>query len=376
MHFDLFYELSVPDQLGCSEQQIFSQALDEISLADSLDYKTAWLVEHHYMKGYSHSSAPELFLAALSQRTKKIRLGHAIVPLPYNHPIRVAERAATLDILSNGRLEFGFGRGFSPKEYDSFGVAMSDSRTITQESFEIIKKSFAGDAINYEGKHYNLHDIELFPKVLQQPHPPLWTAAVSPSSYEMAAQLGIGAMVGPFKPWFMVKEDIKLYRRSWSKFHSQINTQASKDTNTTVQTATNNPALNPKVAMTVGILCLEDEKRAHEIGKPAFEWFYRNLLQQTSPVLKNLHESYEYYKSIGKFQGLLSKTVNLKVLETFGLVIVGNPEHCVKKLKKLEAASVDHVLLAIGAGAIDTAVVKESMQLINDQVIPHFKHSD
>jgi len=235
---------------------------------------------------------------------------------------------------------------------------MSASRTITQESFEIIKSSFTGDAINFDGQNNKLDDIELFPKTLQKPHPPIWTAAVSPSSYEMAAQLGIGAMVGPFKPWFMVKEDIKLYRKSWKKFHSET---------------TENPSLNPKVAMTVGILCLEDEKRAHEIGKPAFEWFYRNLLQQTSPVLKNLHESYEYYKSIGKFQGLLSKTVNLKILETFGLVIVGNPEHCVKKLKKLEAASVDNVLLAIGAGAIDTDIVKESMQLINDQVMPHFK---
>jgi len=361
MQFDLFYELSVPEQLGCSEQQIFSQALDEISLADSLNYKTAWLVEHHYMKGYSHSSAPELFLAALSQRTNRIRLGHAIVPLPYTHPIRVAERAATLDILSNGRLEFGFGRGFSPKEYGSFGVAMSDSRTVTKESFEIIRNSFSGEPINYSGKHYQLDDIEIFPKVLQNPHPPLWTAAVSPSSYEMAAQLGIGAMVGPFKPWFMVKEDIKLYRKAWKKIHS------ASDVNET------NTSLNPKVAMTVGILCLDDERRAHEIGKPAFEWFYRNLLQQTSPVLKNLHESYEYYKSIGKFQGLLSKTVNLKLLETFGLVIVGNPEHCVKKLKKLEAASVDNVLLAIGAGAIDTEVVKESMQLISDEVMPHFK---
>ena len=239
---------------------------------------------------------------------------------------------------------------------------MSDSRTVTQESFEIIKQSFTGEAINFDGKHYKLNNIEIFPKTLQKPHPPIWTAAVSPSSYEMAAELGIGAMVGPFKPWFMVKEDIKLYRKAWKKFQGDTTSNPSQ-----------NASLNPKVSMTVGILCLEDSKRAHDIGKPAFEWFYRNLLQQTSPVLKNLHESYEYYRSIGKFQGLLSKTVNLKILETFGLVIVGNPEHCVKKLKKLEAASIDNVMLAIGAGAIDTNIVKESMQLINDQVIPHFK---
>lgn len=358
MHFDLFYELSVPEQLGLNEQQVYAQAINEITLADKLDFRTAWLVEHHYMQHYSHSSAPELFLAALSQNTSRIRLGHAIVPLPYNHPVRVAERAGTLDLLSNGRLEFGFGRGFSPKEYQSFGVEMADSRTITQESYDIIKQSFSRTPINFKGKHYQLDNIDIFPKPIQIPHPPIWTAAVSPSSYEIAAQLGIGAMVGPFKPWFMVKEDIKLYRKAWKKFH---------DNNEIT------PSQNNKVAMTVGILCLEDNKRAHDIGKPAFEWFYRHLLQQTSPVLKNLHESYEYYKSIGKFQALMSKTVNLKILEAFGLVIVGTPDHCIKKLKKLEAASVDHVLLSIGAGAVDSDIVKESMQLIHDKVIPHFK---
>jgi len=358
MHFDLFYELSVPQHLNYSEREVFENTLSEICLADELGFNTAWLVEHHYMKAYSHSSSPELFLAALTQRTKNIRLGHAIIPLPYNNPIRTAERLATLDVLSNGRLEFGFGRGFSPKEYQSFDVDMKDSRTVTQEGYEIIKKSFDDDPINYEGKHFQLNDIEILPKTIQKPGLPTWMAAVSPSSYELAAQLGIGALAGPFKPWFMVKEDIKIYRKHWKIFHPEN---------------TNTPSLNPKVGMTIGILCLEDEKLAHEHGKKAFEWFYQNLLEQTAPVLQNLYESYEYFNKVGKFQSLLSKTVNLKVLETFGLVIVGNPEHCRKKLEKLRKAGVDHVLLAIGAGAVETELVKESMQLISREVMPHFQ---
>lgn len=356
MNFDLFYELSVPDHLGLSEKQVFDNVMAEITLADSCNFTTAWLVEHHFMKQYSHSSAPELYLAALSQRTNNIRLGHAIIPLPYNHPIRTAERLATLDILSNGRLEFGFGRGFSPKEYQNFGINMKDSRTITQESFEIIKKSFSGQVFSYSGKHFQIDDIEIVPKCIQQPHPPIWTAAVSPDSYELAAKLGVGALAGPFKPWFMIKEDIKLYRKSWDKYQSN-----------------QEPSSIPRTGMTIGILCLDDNKRARDIGKLAFEWFYHQLLTQTLPVLKNLYESYEYYQKVGILSPLMDKTINLGILETLGLVVVGTPEHCVKKLKKLEKAGVDHVLLSIGAGAIDSEIVKESMQLIHEKVIPHFK---
>jgi len=356
MHFDLFYELSVPEHLNLTEKQVFDNVIDEIVLADRFNFNTAWLVEHHFMKQYSHSAAPELFLAALSQQTDRIRLGHAIIPLPYNHPVRTAERLATLDILSGGRLEFGFGRGFSPKEYQNFGVNMKDSRSVTQESYEIIKESFKGEAFSYDGNHFKIDDIEIVPKFIQKPHPPIWTAAVSPDSYELAAKLGIGALAGPFKPWFMIKEDIKLYRKSWDKYQS------------------NNPDhIQPKTGMTLGILCLDDNKRAREIGKPAFEWFYHQLLKQTLPVLKNLYESYEYYQKVGILSPLMDKTINLTILETLGLVIVGTPEHCIKKLKKLEKAGVDHVLLSVGAGAVDTEIVKESMQLINDKVIPAFQ---
>ncbi len=358
MQFDLFYELSVPDSLGLSEKQVFDNTLDELALADTLDFNTAWLVEHHFMREYSHSTAPELFLAAASQRTSKIRLGHAIIPLPYNHPVRTAERLATLDILSNGRLEFGFGRGFSPKEYQNFGADMKDSRSITQESFEIIRKSFANQPFDFNGRHFQLEDIEVLPKCLQQPHPPIWTAAVSPDSFELAARLGIGALAGPFKPWFMIKEDIKLYRRAWESF------------------ADDHPAsCRPRVGMTIGILCLEDGKRARKIGKPAFEWFYHQLLQQTLPVLKNLYESYEYYQKVGLLSPLLNKTINLTLLETLGLVIVGDPAHCTGKLKKLQKTGVDHALLAIGGGALPTDTVRESMQLIHEQVIPEFRRA-
>lgn len=356
MRFDLFYELSVPAFAGRSEGQVYHETLEELALADELGFATAWLVEHHFMREYSHSTAPALFLAAAAQRTRRLRLGHAIVPLPYHHPVHVAEGLAVLDVLSQGRVEFGFGRGFSPKEYGCFGVEMGDSRSLTQESLDIVRQSFAGDPLTYHGRHFHLDNVEILPKVVQDPHPPLWTAAVSPDSFDLAARLGIGALVGPFKPWFMIKEDIKRYRRSWREHQGE-----NRDN-----------SLNPRLGMTVGIFCLEDGREARRRSKEALEWFYRQLLGQTRPVLEGLYDSYEYYRRMGRLGGLFDHAANLSVLETLGMVIVGDTDHCVRKLKALQKAGVDHVLLAIGAGVLPTESTRESMRVLAEQVMPHF----
>ena len=355
MKFDLFYELSVPGFKDRSEAQVYAEALEEVALAEELGFDTLWAVEHHFMPEYSHSSAPEMFLAAASQRTRRLRLGHAIVPLPYSHPVRVAERIATLDVLSGGRAEFGFGRGFSPTEYTSFGVSMADSRSVTEEALAIVRASFSGEPVTFQGRHFHLEGVQILPRVVQEPHPPIWTAAVSPDSFELAARLGIGVLVGPFKPWFMVKEDIRRYREHWRAHHGE---------------APPRPGQNPRAAMTVGLFCHEDGKEARRLAKQPFEWFYGKLLGQTRPILEQLYAGFEYYRSVGRFGGLLGKAVNLGLLDTLGMAVVGDPEHCIKRLRALRKAGVDHVLLAFGAGALPTAAVRDSMRLFADRVMP------
>lgn len=357
MKFDLFYELSVPPFSERSETEVYIETLDELQLAETLGFNGAWVVEHHFMPEYSHSTAPEMFLAAATQRTRRLRLGHAIVPMPYNHPVRVAERIATLDVLSGGRAEFGFGRGFSPKEYASFGVDMGESRSVTEEGLAIVMASFEGKPVSFDGRHFQLDAVEILPKVLQHPHPPVWTAAVSPPSFEMAAELGIGVLVGPFKPWFMVREDIRHYREHWQTRHGR-ESAASR--------------LNPRVAMTVGLFCHENGREARRMAKEPFEWFYGRLLGQTRPILEQLYDGYEYYRKMGRFRGLLDKAVNLTLLDTFGMAVVGDPAHCIKRLKTLEAAGIDHVLLAFGAGAMPSLDVQASMRLFAEKVMPAF----
>lgn len=357
MRFDVFYELAVPPFSGRNEVQAYRAILEELAAADAAGFGTAWLVEHHFMRGYSHSSAPDLVLAAAAQRTTRLRLGHAIVPLPYHHPVQVAERLATLDILSDGRVDFGFGRGFSPAEYAAFGVPMDESRARVEESLAILRAFFTGDRVRFHGRHYQVDDLDILPKIVQRPHPPLWMAAVSPDSYELAARLGVGVLVGPFKPWFMVKPDIARYREAWQRYQPGAAGGAL-------------PA--PQVGMTVGLFCLEDGARAREIARTNITWFYRELLRTTAPVLQRLHAGYEYYRKLGSLKFLLDKAVHLPVLEAAGMVVAGDPAHCREQLEVYRDAGVDHLLCAIGAGGSPPALVIESMQTLARDVMPHF----
>jgi alkanesulfonate monooxygenase SsuD/methylene tetrahydromethanopterin reductase-like flavin-dependent oxidoreductase (luciferase family) len=358
MQFDLFYELSVPPFGGRTESQVFHETLEELVLADRLGFTTAWVVEHHFMVQYAHSSAPDLFLAAAAMCTHRLRLGYGIVPLPYHHPVHVAERLATLDVLSNGRVEFGFGRGFSPQEYRTFGVDMAESRHLTEEALAIIRLSFEGGPVHYTGQHFQIEGVRILPQAVQTPHPPLWMAAVSPESFELAARLGVGALAGPFKPWFMVREDLQRYRRVWQHYHGD--------------TA---PSQTPRVGMTLGVFCLEDGKHARTLAADGMTWFYRKLLEQTRPVLERLYPSYEHYRRRGSLRGLLGLAAHLPVLETLGMVVVGDPDHCLERFQALEAAGVDRVLCAIGAGVLPTQAVRESMSLIAERLLPQFQSS-
>jgi alkanesulfonate monooxygenase SsuD/methylene tetrahydromethanopterin reductase-like flavin-dependent oxidoreductase (luciferase family) len=357
MRFDLFYELSVPAHSGRNEPQVFHDTLAELVLADELGFSTAWLVEHHFMPEYSHSSAPDLFLAALSQKTVSLRLGLGIVPLPYHHPVQVAERIATLDVLSNGRVDFGFGRGFSPKEYENFNVSMEQSRRVTLAAFQIIRQLLQGATVSVDNEFFHLNEVSLLPQAVQRGGPPLWMAAVSPESFTQAAELGVGVLAGPFKPWFMVKEDIKRYQHACQSQSPRNLTQHPVYTD---------------VGMTIGLLCLEDGKRARALARESFGWFYRELLVQTTPVLERLHVSYEFYRKLGRFRALLRNAHRLSVLEALGMVIVGDAEHCIKKLRQLQNNGVDRVLCAIGAGVLPSPVVQESMYCLAESVFPHF----
>ncbi len=348
MRFDLFFEVAVPPQLSLSEAQAYAETLAQIELADRLGYGCAWLVEHHFLPGYSHSSKPELLLAAAAARTSRIRLGHAIIPLPLHHPVHVAERVATLDILSGGRLEVGIGRGFSPREYATFGADINVSRELVEEGLDILLSSFKRGPVTHHGRRYQLQALEILPHVVQQPHPPLWTAAVSPETYDWAADRALGVLAGPFKPWFMVKHDIGRYRAAW---HHRA---------------------APRIGMTVGVLCLADGRRARRLAREPFTWFYRELYRAAGPLIEQLYPGYEHLHELGRFRALMKLGVNFGFADRLGLALVGDPAEVRARIGRYAAAGVTNLLCAFGAGAAEPAVTRESMELFAREVMVAF----
>ena len=195
MKFGIFYELQLPKPWAeDSEYNLLTNALDQIELADRLGYDYAWEVEHHFLEEYSHSSAPEVFLAAASQRTKNIRLGHGIVQLTTNHPARVAERVSTLDLVSHGRVELGIGEGSSVTELHPFDRRFRDKRAVWEDAVQALIPMFSKEGWEYHGEFFDFPLRNVVPKPMQKPHPPLWVACSQLDTIEMAGRRGMGAL--------------------------------------------------------------------------------------------------------------------------------------------------------------------------------------
>ncbi|BFO16868.1 hypothetical protein SHKM778_32560 [Streptomyces sp. KM77-8] len=208
MRFGLIYHHQLPRPWQQdSEERLFNEALEQIELADRLGLDYAWATEHHFLEEYSHSGAPEVFLGAAAARTRDIRLAHGIVQLPsaVNHPVRVAERLATLDLISGGRVDFGSGAGSSQMELAAFGVERATKKEEWAESLEVVTRLLSeAPFTGHKGRFTELPPRNLLPKPKQTPHPPLWMACSARTTIEDAARAGLGALsfsfVSPRRP--------------------------------------------------------------------------------------------------------------------------------------------------------------------------------
>src|ERR1700733_4993673 len=202
MKFGGFYELQHPRpwQAG-SEHALIKNAPEQVELSDRLGFDYIWATEHHFLEEYAHSSAPEVFLAACSQRTKTARIGHGIVQMPpyINHPARVAERIATLDLISDGRVDYGIGAGASETELGGFGVPQEEKKAMMLEGARTVIRMLTEDPFaGCDGKYFKMPARNIVPKPLQKPHPPLGLAFSNRPSIRQAARRGIGALTFSF----------------------------------------------------------------------------------------------------------------------------------------------------------------------------------
>ncbi|HVB18315.1 MAG TPA: LLM class flavin-dependent oxidoreductase, partial [Stellaceae bacterium] len=288
MKFGIFYELQLPrpwEQGG--ELRLYQNALDQVELADRLGYDYAWEVEHHFLEEYSHSPAPEVFLAAASQRTKQIRLCHGIMQLTTTHPARCAERIAALDLVSNGRVEFGTGESASITELEPFGVEFAEKRAIWEEAIQAIIPMFRDGGTEHHGKYFNMPLRNVVPKPLQKPHPPLWVACSALDTIEMAGRRGLGALAFQFLSADAAHAWVHAYYNAFVKRQEKLADYVT----------------NPNLALTSYFMCAEtdEEARRRADGIPFFQFALRFYGQQTGrrrpdPGTVNMWDEYEKWK--------------------------------------------------------------------------------
>ena len=352
MKFGLFYEHQIPRPWHeGAEHELFQDALAQVELADKLGFDYIWEVEHHFLEEYSHSSAPEVFLGACSQRTRQIRLGHGIVLMPpgYNHPARVAERIATLDLVSNGRVEWGTGESASHIELGGFNVDPKCKREMwaecTRETAKMMAQSpYAG----YEGQYFSMPPRNVVPKPLQSPHPPPWVACSSRESLRYAARYGLGALTFAFVDAEEAKFWVEEYYDTFEKACKPLTQR-----------------VNPNIAMVSGFSCHDDEDTAVARGLDGLRFFRFALAH--------------YYYNGSQIPGetdiwqLYRQTEQDPAEARAG---IGTPDQIREHLEIMENAGVDQVVFIQQAGANRHEHIIESLELFASRVLPDFKKRD
>ena len=360
--FGIFYEHQLPRPWTDGvELKLFQDALEQVEVADRLGIDYAWEVEHHFLEEYSHSSAPEVFLAAASQRTKRIRLGHGIrqVIPQYNHPARTAEVIATLDLVSNGRVDFGTGESSAELELGGFGIEVAAKRKIYLEATEQICNMLAMDPYpGFKGNYFEMPCRNIVPKPVQRPHPPLWVACSQRDTIRMAARLGIGALTFAFVD--------PLEAKSWvDEYYAIIKSD---------QCVPIGWAVNPNICMVSSFSCHNDRETAISRGLAGFEFFGYALgslygFGEHKPGRTDLWAQFQQLQKM-KTADAAHDMVNALTGAQGG---IGTPDDLRDHMRKFEAAGVDQVTFIQQAGMNKHEHILQSLELFAAEVMGEFK---
>jgi alkanesulfonate monooxygenase SsuD/methylene tetrahydromethanopterin reductase-like flavin-dependent oxidoreductase (luciferase family) len=348
--FGLFY------QLPCAEWQSplqrYQDTLDQIQLGDELGFDYAWLAELHFDPKFSITPSPLMVAAAAAQRTKRIRLGVAVNVLPLHNPVRIAEDIATLDLLSNGRAEFGIGRGALPLHFQGFNIPQEENRERFMEGLEFVVKALTQDEFSFEGKHYSAENLRLVPKPLQKPHPPIRIASNSPDTFELVGELGYPIFATPvIVPLPQLRKGVKTYREKLA--------------------ANGYPITGEELSLAIPTYVAKHAREAEAVPESSVmnymgaitASFDTPLMQRAiaaSPIVKETQARF------------LAMTYENWYNNT---AIFGDPARCLEKLQALrdEFQPGEFICWFNQGGLIPHSDVAEAMRLFAEEVMPHFR---
>jgi alkanesulfonate monooxygenase SsuD/methylene tetrahydromethanopterin reductase-like flavin-dependent oxidoreductase (luciferase family) len=366
MKLDLLYEIDVPKPWGKphpygqreAEQKAYAEAIEQIKLGDRVGFETVWCVEHHFREGRSHSPSSEVVLGALSQATENIRLGFGVTLLPFGfiHPARVAEKVATVDVLSKGRVEWGTGRS-TPMEQIAFGVDREKSRDDWKEAIEVVCGMWESEYFEYHSPRFDFPRRMVTPKPVQDPHPPAWMAATSQGSSAVAGQLGLGLLsFAIMQPLQKMAEHIRDYRAA------------------IVNPKPVTRVVNNRVAAYTLVHCADSFEQCEANGIwDSVWWWYKNLAEFT------LQWEFPHFSQEEKDQifPLLRKhsegDLDVQVFHQADMIIVGDPDQCLEKMIRYSELGVDQLICYSQFGSLPHEAIMRSIELCGTKLIPELE---
>jgi alkanesulfonate monooxygenase SsuD/methylene tetrahydromethanopterin reductase-like flavin-dependent oxidoreductase (luciferase family) len=367
MKFAMFYEIPVPKPWTPeAEHQAYKNTIEQVKLGDRMGFHSFWTVEHHFLDEYSHCSNPEVLYGHIAAVTENLRIGYGVrlLPKPYNHPIRTAESVATLDLISNGRVEFGTGRSATRAELEGFGIDPKHTRAMWQEALEHIVGCWTNDEYSFHGSYWSMPRRRVLPKPLQDPHPPIWGATTSLEGHRTIGRLGIGLCsfsVG--LPPESFKEKVDEYRKGMAECVKPVG-----------------KFKNNQAATFTMVHCAPTKEEAYSVAKESFEWYPKAGASLIASVAEWMNETkqalgtYEYaasalqHKNEGAFEHL-----NFDYIHSAGAGVVGDPDECIETCKRYEAAGCDLLLCLVNPLKIPHDKVMQSIELMGREVLPAFK---
>lgn len=353
MRFGTYYFLQAPP--GLTDAEILREEVEHMVLSEALGFDSIWLTEHHYAD-YGLSSAPSALLATVAARTQRIRLGIAVYVIPFHHPLRLAEETATIDILSGGRLTVGLGRGNRPMEFYGHGVPQEQSRARMEEGVDALLQAWTQDRVNFDGTYWRIHNVPVYPKPVQKPHPPLAFAVTSADTIAWTGKHGYGMLSsGLGTP---VAQTIKSRDAYVAALREHRHSQAEIDELLGRWVVTKHVYVAPTDA----------EAQAEARGP---EMWYRDAFIRSLSVdgLSGLHQSV-YDAASASLTRLRSQTWE-DLLES--ALVIGSPETVARKIAELQDAGVGELACWMNFGGLPPAKVRRSMRLLAEEVIPRFR---
>ena len=363
MRIGLFYQIQVPKPWTAeSESQRIYEALEQIPYAEQQGFESVWFSEHHFRPVWSHNSAPDLTLAAVSQRTSRIRLGVGVALAPIHHPLHIAQRMATLDILSHGRVDVGLGRTGYPYQLTPYGTDLRDTRGIWQEFADVLPRIWTQEEIAYDGTYYQIPRREVLPKPVQRPYPPLWSACGSDETAHLTGNLGMGGLFGSEGGPERVQQLMEIYQNA-------------------LRTTRSDGGPAPRAALMTAGYCHEDSRVVARRGTELVGWYIEQQRERARLVWRDYDPTTvppDYQGYYARDQRLASgphpgESTPQEVREQGTKFCVGTPEDCIRFLELYEALGIEEAILLCAVGPATHEEVLHTIRLFGEQVIPHFQ---